>query len=158
MFDINGTLVIFVASFLIFMVLLNEIMLKPVGRVIDERNARIQADLEAAKQARLEASGKVENYESHVKQIRSEAHSLITSTVATANKAKSEAISQVQKESSEKLESAKANIASERETLIDDLVAQERELVEAITQKILGEPVAVHLDASKVRQNLEEAS
>lgn len=158
MFAINGTLFIFVASFLVFMILLNEVMLKPVGRVINERNAKIQADLEAAKQARLEAAGKVDGYESHVKTIRSEAHALITSTVAAANKEKTEALSRVMKEGSEKLEGAKASIAAERETLIDELVTQERELVEAITQKILGEPVAVHLDATKVRQNLGGAS
>lgn len=140
------------------MILLNEVMLKPVGRIIDERNAKIQQDLEAAKQARLEAAGKVDSYESHVKKIRSEAHQLITSSVATANKEKGDKLSQIHKQGSEKLESAKASIAAERESLIDELVAQERELVEAITQKILGEQVAVHLDANKVRQNLEGAS
>jgi F-type H+-transporting ATPase subunit b len=158
MFAINGTLVIFVASFLLFMILLNEIMLKPVGRIIDERNDLIQKNLEAAKQARLEAAGKVDNYESHVKEIRHEAHSLITSTVAAANKEKNDKLSQIHKTGSEKLESAKASIAAERETLIDEMVAHERDLVEAITQKILGESVAVNLDANKVRQNLEGAS
>ena len=158
MFAINGTLVIFVISFLLFMILLNEIMLKPVGRVISERDAKILSDLEAAKTARAEAASKVESYESHVKQIRSEAHSLITSTVASANKEKSSALDKVHKQGNEKLEGAKANIAAEREALIDNLVAQERELVEVITQKILGEQVVLQLDSNKVRQNLEGAS
>ena len=140
------------------MILLNEIMLKPVGRIIDERSSQIQKDLEAAKQARLEAAGKVGNYETHVKQIRSEAHALITSTVAQANKEKHEKLSEIMKKGNQDLEAAQANIAEERESMIDGLVAQEIELVETIAQKLLGEPVSVNLDPNNVRQNLKGAS
>ena len=156
MFDINGTLVIFVASFLLFMVLLNEIMLKPVGRAIEQRHDKIQKDLAAARSAREQASQLVEGYEGNLKKIRSEAHELITSAVSTANKQKADELAKVHKEGMDKLEKAKTEIAAERTTLIDQLVAHERELVEEITHKILGEPVAVQLDASKVRKNLEE--
>lgn len=157
MFEINGTLVIFVISFLIYMMLLNEIMLKPVGRIMEKRSARISGDLEAAKSSRRQAAELVEKYESDVRRIRHESHELITKSVEEANKQKAEELAKVQKEVTQKFEEAKAEIAAERSALIDDLVAQERELVEAITQKILGEPVAVHLDASKVRRTLEEA-
>lgn len=156
MFDINGTLVIFVASFLLFMVLLNQIMLKPVGKVIAERQEKVKADLDAAREARQQAAHLVEKYETDLKNIRSEAHGLMANAVSSANKEKADALAKVHKEGLEKLEKAKAEIAAERTQLIDDLVAHERELVEDITQKILGEPVAVHLDASKVRKNLEE--
>lgn len=155
MFVVNGTLVIFVASFLLFMVLLNEIMLKPVGRVMLKRQEKAKADHERANQARQEASGLVENYEQKLKSIRSQAHSDIASAAAAAAKDKSERLAAVQKDGFEKLEQAKAEIASHREKLIDELVSQEQELVEAITHKILGEPVAVHVDASKIRKNLE---
>lgn len=156
MFEINGTLVIFVASFLMFMTLLNEVMLKPVGRVIEKRHEKMQNDLAAARSAREQAAQLVEGYESDLKKIRGEAHSIISTSMSSANKSKAEELARVHKEGLEKLDRAKTEIAAERTTLIDELVAHERELVEEITQKILGEPVAVHLDASKVRKNLEE--
>lgn len=131
-------------------------MLKPVGKAIQKRQEKAKADLEAAKQARQQASGMLEGYESDLKRTRSEAHAAMTTAVATASKEKSDALARVQKDGHVKLENAKAAIATEREQLIDELVVHEKELVEAITQKILGEPVAVHLDASKVRKNLEE--
>ena len=131
-------------------------MLKPVGNAIHKRQAKALQDLEAAKLARQQASGMLEGYESDLKRTRSEAHSVITTAVANANKEKAEALAKIQKEGHAKLESAKAEIANEREQLIDELVGHEKELVELITQKILGEPVAVHLDASKVRKNFEE--
>jgi F-type H+-transporting ATPase subunit b len=156
MFEINGTLVIFVASFLVFMVLLNQIMLQPVGKAIAKRQEKIQNDLDAARAARQQATELVDGYETRLKNIRSEAHGVITSAVAAASKDKTSALEKVRNEGLANLESAKARIAAERESLIDGLVAHERELVEEITQKILGEPVAVQLDASKVRKNLEE--
>lgn len=156
MFVPNGTLVIFVISFLVFMKLLDMIMLKPVGNAIQKRQEKAQKDLEAAKLARQQASGMLEGYEADLKHTRSEAHSALTSAVATANKEKSDALAKVQKEGLAKLENAKTVIAAEREQLIDELVGHEKELVEAITQKILGEPVAVNFDASKVRKNFEE--
>ncbi len=156
MFDINGTLVIFVASFLLFMVLLNEIMLKPVGKVIAMRHEKMQSDLEAGKKARQEAVGEVEKYEADLKRIRGQAHSEITNAVSSANQKKTEALAKAHQEGLAKLENAKTEIAAERTTLIDGLVSLERELVEEITQKVLGEPVAVNLDANKVRKNLEE--
>ncbi|MBX9724168.1 MAG: ATP synthase F0 subunit B, partial [Candidatus Obscuribacterales bacterium] len=84
MFVPNGTLVIFVVSFLAFMWLLDLIMLKPVGKAIKARNEKVQNDLEAAKQARQQASGKLDGYEADLKRARSEAHSAITSAVTTA--------------------------------------------------------------------------
>ena len=156
MFVPNGTLVIFIVSFLVFMKLLDLIMLQPVGKAIKARNEKAQSDLDAARASRQQASGMLDGYEADLKRTRSEAHAVITSAVASANKEKNEMIARIQKDGMSKLETAKTEIAAEREKLIDELVIHEKELVEEITQKILGEPVAVHLDASKVRKNLEE--
>lgn len=157
MFEINGTLVVFVASFLVFMALLNEIMLKPVGKALAKRAEKIHGDLNAAKDARQTAAALVDKYESDLKRIRSEAHTHITSAMASASKEKNELLAKVQQEGTAKVAAFKAELSAERTRLIDDLVAQERELVETITQKVLGEPVTVQLDATKVRKTLEEA-
>ncbi len=157
MFEINGTLVIFVVSFLVYMLLLEQIMLKPVGRIMEKRAARISGDLEAAKSSRRQSSELVEKYESDVKRIRHESHEVINQSVEEATKQKTAELATVQREASQTFEEAKAEIAAERSALIDDLVTHEKELVELITQKILGEPVAVHLDSGNVRRILEEA-
>ncbi len=156
MFAPNGTLVIFVVLFLIFMMLLDQIMLKPVGRAIQKRNQKAKHDHEEAQKARQEASNLLEGYESKLKETRIQAHNEMSSAVAKASAEKAELLQKVHRSGLAKLEEAKARIADEREKLIDDLVAEERALVEEITQKILGEPVAVQLDASNVRKNLEE--
>ena len=157
MFVVNGTLIIFVVSFLVFIKLLDLIMLKPVGKAIAMRQERIQNDLDSGRQARQNAAALTESYELHLSQKRSEAQNLITGAVAAANKQKSEKLEALHKQALSQLESAKAALAAEHSHLLDDLVAHEKELVQEITTKVLGEPVLVQLEPERVRRQLEES-
>jgi F-type H+-transporting ATPase subunit b len=158
LFELNGTFYIFIVSFLIFMWLLNEIMLKPVGRVIAERNALIEGDINSGKQAHGEADKLVTHYEDHLKQIRHEAQGIIHKATEEGNQARQQELAGVAARGRKKLEEAKANITAERASLIDALVAEEKELVETITRKVLGdESVNVDIDENQLRRRLEES-
>ena len=157
-FELNGTLVIFVVSFLGFMMLLNEIMLKPVGRVIEERNLLIEGELGSGRESLVEAEQLQSQYEENLKRIRSEAQSVIAKASQQANNERSERLAGISNDGAKKLEAAQKEIADERAKLIDALVAEESELVEIITKKVLGdESVQVNIDAGEVRRTLEEA-
>ncbi|HEY9869143.1 MAG TPA: hypothetical protein V6D08_08250 [Candidatus Obscuribacterales bacterium] len=156
-FQINATLPIFVVSFLLFLYLLNKVMLEPVGRAIAEREARVKADLEAGKASRAEAETVLNQYHQHLAEIRSQAQSVINEAVEKANYHRNMELGRVREEGDRRLAQARAEIASERDALIDSLVAQEQELVGHITAKLLGEPVSVSLEKDKVRRALEEA-
>ncbi|HEY9792635.1 MAG TPA: ATP synthase F0 subunit B [Candidatus Obscuribacterales bacterium] len=156
-FELNGTIVIFVVSFLVFMWLLNQIMLKPVGDVIEQRSKLIDADLEASKNSRGEAQRLLEGYEDDLKKIRHDAHAVLTRATEEVSRERHSQLDRVAKEGQTKLDKAKADIAAERERLIDALVAEEKDLVETITRKVLGdESVQVSLDNGQVRRTLEE--
>jgi F-type H+-transporting ATPase subunit b len=158
LFSLNGTYIIFIVSFLIFMWLLNEIMLKPVGRVVEARQKLIEDNLEAGKRARGEAQQLVETYEQDLRKIRSEAQGIIQAATDEANRQRQAELDRVAREGQVKLEKAKEDIAGERAKLIDALVGEEAELVETITRKVLGdESVHVSIDETKVRRELEEA-
>ncbi len=51
MFELNATLPIFVVMFLGFMSLLNSMVLKPMGAKIEQRQRKIEGDLESGKDA-----------------------------------------------------------------------------------------------------------
>ena len=158
LFQLNGTLVVFIVSFLIYMWLLNEIMLKPVGRVIAERQKFIEKELEAGRGGRQEADKLQTQYEDHLKKIRGEAQSVIATATDQANRHRTEELGKISKAGQTKVEEAKQAIDAERAKLIDALVAEERELVETITRKVLGdESVHVDVDPGEVRRTLEEA-
>jgi F-type H+-transporting ATPase subunit b len=158
LFELNGTFVIFIVSFLIFMVLLDQIMLKPVGRVLSERASLIEGSVTSARQLRGDAEKQLGQYEDRLKQVRQEAQAVISSSVAEANRLRTSELGRVNENGRQKLQAAKANIDAERESLIDALVAEEKELVETITRKVLGdESVHVNIDERQLRSTLEEA-
>lgn len=158
MFVLDGTIVIFVISFLIFIKLLDLWMLQPVGKVIAMRQERIQNDLESARQNRQKAGELMEGYETHLGEKRSDAQALVTSAVSEANRLKSEKLSAVRQEALAGLEKARASMAAEKTAILDQLVSHESELVEEIARKVLGEPVTVQLDPEQVRRRLEETT
>jgi F0F1-type ATP synthase membrane subunit b/b' len=83
---------------------------------------------------------------------------VIAKAVDEAHNARGEQLGKIAAEGQQKLEKAKKEIEAEREKLIDALVAEERELVETIARKVLGdESVNVSIDAGQVRRTLEEA-
>jgi F-type H+-transporting ATPase subunit b len=157
MFELNATLPIFILSFLIFMYLLNEIMLKPVGRVLEARAARINSNIEAGKNAHAEAEKSLKHYQEHLHKVRSEAQGIINTAVEEANKKRNQEFDKLRQTSKTKLDAAKAEIAAERTILIDSLVAQETALVQEITDKLIGEKTNVSFDTGVVRKALEEA-
>ena len=158
MFDLNATLIIFVGSFLIFMALLNEVFLKPVGKVIEARAAKVKADIEAGKKARLQAQESISEYEKHLHEIRSKAQDVINEANEKASYHRNLEVSRLREEGRRKLEQTRSEIAAERNSLLDQLVGQEMELVQEIGRRVVGEEIVVPLDNDKVRRALEEAS
>lgn len=158
MFELNGTYVLFILSFLLFIWALNEIMLKPVGKVLEERTALIKGDVEAGKQARADAEAVVCQYQQRIHDTRLEAQRIINDATAEAQKKRDNELKVVQDQGRHKLDEAKAALAVERKQLIDGLVDQEVELVTMIVSKLTGEAAAAKPDREKVRRALEEAS
>lgn len=158
MFDINPTLIIFVLSFLIFMYLLNQIMLKPVGRVLEARAAKISGNLKSGKDAHNQAGDLVTHYQEHLHKIRLEAQSVINEATQKANKGRTDEMGKLKADGQKKLEAAKAEIVGERKSLVEALVSNEIELIDGIAHKLLGERVSLNIDRERVKSALEEAS
>lgn len=157
MFEINGTLIIFVVSFIIFMLLFDALFLKPVGEAIEKRASLIKGDVEASKSLRNESDEIVSNYEKHLKQIRSEAQVIINDAVTEAQTNRNAQVGALQEKGRQKIQAARETLEKEKSTLLDGMVDQEIELVKMITTKLIGTPQAVTLDPKKVKAALEEA-
>jgi len=157
MFEINATYLIFIASFLVFIMLLNEVMLKPVGRVLEKRAEKIRNDIAEGKSARLQAEEVLDGYHQQLQKTKSEAQAIINEALEKANYHRNVELTKIKDDGRKRLEAAKAEIAVERSALMDALAKQESDLVNTIIEKLLGEKVVVNLDNDKVRRALEEA-
>ncbi len=156
MFELNGTYIIFIASFLVFMVLLNEIMLKPVGKAIADRKALIQEHQEISKHSREKAEAELISYKERLNSTRHEAAGIRNEASAAAQKVREAKLKEVQDEGRKRLEKAKAELAVEKKELVEGLVDQELEIVNTISRKLLGDSASANVDRNKVRKVLEE--
>lgn len=157
MFDLNLTCPIFVAMFLGFMVLLNEMVLKPVGKAIAERQAIIKGNIDAAAKAREEANEVVTQYHARIHAANAEAQALISETTSASEKTRAAELKKVQDKGQAEIQAAREKLAAERKVLIEQLIDQEKGLVESITKKLIGDNASVSLDSGTVKRALEEA-
>ncbi len=156
MFELNGTYIIFIASFLVFMFLLNEIMLKPVGKAIADRKALVQEHQEISKISREKAEAELVSYKERLNSTRHQAAGIRNEASAAAQKVRDTKLKEVQDEGRKRLEKAKAELAEEKKELVEGLVDQELEIVNTISKKLLGDSASVNVDRDKVRKVLEE--
>jgi F-type H+-transporting ATPase subunit b len=156
MFDINLTLVIFIVSFLVFVQLLNELFVKPVGEVIRKRAQLISQDHEHAKQARETADRKLADYQQKLAQWREESQKTIADAQAEAQKKRSAQISKLQAEGRTKMEAANQALQAEKPTLVTQLVEHEQQLVKDIVGKLLGGNAAVNISNDQVQRAIQE--
>ncbi len=157
MFEINLTIVIFAVSFLVFMSLLNEVFLKPVGEVIEKRQALIQGEHDAGKQYRTEAQLKLENYEKRLAGMREEAQQIISDAVNEAQARRNERISALKDNTRRRLEAEKEKLNQETPALLEGLISLEVALVDQIVTKLLGDSRGVEFSPDRVKRALEEA-
>ena len=156
-FELNWTFWIFVLSFLLFMKALNAVFLKPVGQAIAKRKMRMEDDIATGLACKQQAASLLEGYEKDVREIRSKAQALINETTGSIQKERVAELKRLQDDGQKKLAEAKKSIDQERLNLIDQLVDEEKGLVETIVHKLLGNNVPVKLDQAAIKQALEEA-
>lgn len=156
MFELNGTLVIFVLMFLVFMFALDKVFVRPVSAVIKARADKIQNDYDTSKICREQAELVVSAYENHLHEKREQSRKLINDALTASQAEHDNALKELQKQWEQKLNEAKALMSSERVRLTAELVPQESELILAIAQKLTGE--AVSFNQARIKAALEEAS
>ena len=131
--SINATLVVQLVSFLIFMVLFNRVMIRPLRTVMTARKSYIQQvgqDLAAAGEAFEQIVGQIERQEAEARktafQIRDEVETAgrqsISSLLARTRREIDELRSQAQAETDRKITAARKNIQAEAEMLSDRMI------------------------------------
>ena len=136
--EINFTLVLFAATFLVFIYLLNLTLYKPVGDVIEKRKSLIAGEYEKGKELTQRANEMLENYKGKTKAARHEAHLIIQETTKQAQKLKEEKVNQLLITLNKEKEESFKKIEEEKDLAIQKLEKEIKILTDLITNKILG--------------------
>ena len=131
--SINATLVVQLLSFLLFMALLNRIMIRPLRKVMTEREqylVTIEQEIHAAHEGFIRIGEQIQQQESDARQaafkIREEmerqAHTSAADTLANTKQEIESLRNESQRQADEKIAAARQQIADEAEALADQMI------------------------------------
>jgi F-type H+-transporting ATPase subunit b len=138
LFDFNATLPVMAIQILLLMILLNLLFYKPIGQILDERDAYIRKQLTQASEALTKAEEITKQYEMELAQERREAQSIITSAQKAAQEIVALEIKQAQKDTEHLVNEATNQLNSQKEKALKALEEQVSTLSEQIKNKLVA--------------------
>jgi F-type H+-transporting ATPase subunit b len=142
MLDIDWTLPVALVSVIIFLVLMNKILFKPLLQFMDARDKGIRDDLEEAARLRQQAEGALTTYESALGAARRDMTEQAAAVQRAMDAKQREQIEQARNEANTLVADAQATIARETQEVRTRLAAEARELARLVVAKLMGREVA----------------
>ncbi len=131
-----------IVSFFLFMFLLNKILFKPVLKLMDERKARIDADLEKGKQARAALKENEAQLAQELAQTGADARGVINSARSEAEKAKGEVLDAAHAQAEKLHKSVRERVKAQEATAESEIDGSMPELVAILSDRLLGSEAA----------------
>jgi F-type H+-transporting ATPase subunit b len=123
-------------------------------KAVEEREKRIQAQLDQAEQANLEAQRVLGDYKEKLAGARTEAQELLAAGRQAADKARDEIVARARSEHQELIERARREIQAEREKALTELRREAVELSLAAAGKVLERRLDTEADRRLVQEYL----
>ncbi len=135
------TIILQICNLLIQVLLFKKFLLKPVQNIIKQRQEMANADLDAAKNARLEAENAKEEYESHLSGAREEAAALVRSATQTAQSRSEQILLEAKEEASAIRAKASSDIARERKNAVNEIKNDISGIAVSIAAKVVEKEI-----------------
>jgi F-type H+-transporting ATPase subunit b len=142
MLDIDWTLPVALVSVVIFLVLMNKILFKPLVQFMDARDKGIHDDLEEAARLRQQVEAALTTYETALGTARREMAEQAAAAQRLVEAKQREIIEEARGEAGKIVAAAQATIAREVEAARSQLANQARELGRLVVAKLMGREVA----------------
>lgn len=141
-----------IVNIILLVILLKIFLFKPVNRMMEERTASIQNDIDSAKKSKEEAEAIKQEYADTISQAKDEAQQIIARAREQAASEKLEVIRQTQDEAEQIMADANKTIENERKKSMQQAQAEIADLAIAAASKIIGE----NMDDSKNRKLVDD--
>lgn len=150
MFELNATLIAQIINFLILLFLLTKVAWKPLIQAIEERQARIAADIERAERDRASAEEMRQEYQNQLQQAKADAQAIVEKAMKFAEDQKSDIIASARQEHARLLKAAEEQIARERQQALEEIRNEVVVLSLAAAAKVIGQNVNQDVNARLV--------
>lgn len=138
MIDLNITMLFQLVNFLVTLVVLNALLIRPVRETIKQRRDKMAGLLGESEQFSGQAEAKIKNYEAILVQARAEAASERERARTAGQAREQEIVLAANKEAQEYLLKARVDVSAQVATAMDSLRSQVGALAAKATAKVLG--------------------
>ena len=145
-------LVVFVANFIVLLVMLRLFLYKPVMKVLDERAKRAREAIELAEATKKEYDQAKDEIQKQIEKGRQEAQAIITQAMQVGERLKEESRQEATKQAQVIVDRARSELEAERDKLVGDLRREFVDISIAAAEKVIKET----LDKEKHRKLIEE--
>lgn len=137
----NITLVYVLILFLIFVFVLNQILFKPISKVLAERESLTEGAAAEARAAARQYQTRLANYEETIRQARAETYRRLEQSRKAALEDRQKLIDAARAQSESDISVAREQIAAEAVAARVELDQESRQIAEQISRTILGRAV-----------------
>lgn len=138
MLSVNGTFLLVLISFVVFMLMMRAMFFEPVRKVKAEREEKLKGDQDSAQRAALEMTELQLNYENELKQARAKAQALVGSLQTQARQEAQATVLKARQKGQEDLDKRMAELHQWREDTYQTLSAERQNLTRMIVDKVSG--------------------
>jgi F-type H+-transporting ATPase subunit b len=135
------SLLFIIALFLLFVFVMNRLLFRPIGRVLDERQALTEGATNEARAAARRYQAKLAEYEDTIRQTRAESYRRLESERAVALEERRRLIEEAKQKTTLEIEQAKSEIAEQAEAARVSLESESRQIADRISRTVLGRAV-----------------
>ncbi len=139
-------------GFLLLFLILRRFAFPPMAKMLDERGAKIQGQMEQAEAERQQAEQLRRQYEEQLADARSQGNTLVEEARAQAERVRADILAKAEDEAQQIRERARADIESERGRIVQDLRGQ----VATLSVELAGKIVQRELNPEQHRQLVDQ--
>ena len=143
LFDFNATLPLMALHFISLTLVLTFLFYKPIGTLLEEREAMITKNLSEASDKLLKADELCNQYEQQLKDAKVDAQAVIAKAENEAKAIVADEITQARSDASSLIEQTNKELEAKKQLALQKLDTQIDELSQLIKEKLVGKEVVV---------------
>jgi len=155
--EFNATFIVAFVSFIVFTVIMNLILYKPLSKIVTQRQNFIDEHYKEAKEHTTKSEAILKDKERKLTKTKHDAKQIIVDKTNEVKTQKSTMTSDAQQKAGKTIDSAKEDLQKSKNEAQGVLSNQVIDLAQNISSKILGENIAIRgVDAEQVSKIMQE--
>lgn len=139
--EFNATFLIAAISFIVFVFIMNQILYKPMAKIVQLREKYISDNENAANEATANANALIDDKNKKTKNANQEAGKIIAKTANNAKEQRNQLVNDAQMNFKNKVEENKRTLREEKNNIKNSMGNNTHELAHSIMSKIMGKEI-----------------